>query len=308
MKKSEIRKHYFLDRYVIFSPKRNLRPQKISEEDKARKMAIKESCFFCPEELKEEIKFQIGKGKNWEVAVVPNKFPALTLENKKAYGVQEVIIETPEHNRELPDLSVEHIAKVLEVYDQRLDVLAKIEGIKYVFVFKNDGGKAGASVPHAHSQVYALPIIPPEIQGVSDAVDEYMIKNKSCAFCDIIKKEKEEKTRVAYENKDFIAICPYAGSAPYGVWILPKKHIRSIQYLNKSEIKNLAVTLKHILSKLDDIDIAYNYFLHNSLDNEGHHFRLKVVPRLTIWAGLELGTGVIINPVFPEDAAAFYRK
>ena len=307
MKKSEIRKHYFLDRYVIFSPKRNLRPQSISEEDRQKKENAKECCFFCPEKLEAKPIYKVGKGKKWDIAVIPNKFPALTLENKKAYGKQEIVIEAPEHRKELSDLSIDHISKVLEVYEQRSGYLSKIKDIKYVLVFKNDGGKAGASVPHAHSQIYALPIIPPEIKGISDAIDNYQLNCGRCPFCDVIKKEMKEKARVAYENEHFIAISPYASSSAYGVWIMPKKHIRRIQDLNKNELRCLAQTLKHILKKLDDIDLPYNFFIHNSLDTESHHFRLKVVPRLTIWAGLELGSGIIINPVFPEEAARFYR-
>lgn len=307
MKKSEIRKHYFLDRYVIFSPKRNLRPQKISEEDKQKKEAAKESCFFCPDKLKGKIISSMGEGKKWEIAVIENKFPALTLNNKKAYGKQEVIIETPEHNKEFSDLSTSEIEKVLQIYDQRIEKLSKIKGICYVLVFKNDGGKAGASVPHAHSQVYALPVIPPEIKGISDAIDKYQLNCGRCPFCDVIKKEMKKKVRIAYENEHFIAISPYASSSAYGLWVMPKKHIRRIQDLNKGELNSLAQTLKHTLKKLDDIDLPYNFFIHNSLDTESHHFRLKIVPRLTIWAGLELGSGIVINPIFPEDAAAFYR-
>lgn len=308
MKKSEIRKHYFLDRYVIFSPKRNLRPQSISEEEKKKKEEAKESCFFCPGKIKGKLIYKVGQGKKWDIAVIPNKFPALTLDNKKAFGKQEIVIETPEHRKELSDLSTAQIGKVLQVYDQRIQELSKIRRIKYVLVFKNDGGKAGASIPHAHSQIYALPIIPPEIKSISDTIDDYQLNFGRCPFCDVIKKERKEKVRIAYENEHFIAISPYASSSAYGLWIMPKKHIRRIQDLNKRELSSLAQTLKHTLKKLDDIDLPYNFFIHNSLDTESHHFRLKIVPRLTIWSGLELGSGIIINPVFPEDAARFYRS
>ena len=87
-----------------------------------------------------------------------------------------------------------------------------------------------------------------------------------------------------------------------------KKHKRRIGELSKKELLSLAKTIKHVIGKLDDRDIAYNFFIHNSLDNESHHFRIKIVPRMTVWAGLELGSGIIINPVFPEDAAKFYQE
>lgn len=304
-KRSEIRKHYFLDRYVIYSPKRNLRPRSIREEDRHKREELKENCFFCPEDIEVEIFYTIG-GENWRVASIANKFPALTLDNPKAFGKQEVIVETPEHHKELSDLPIDHIIDVLKAYNQRTEELKMIEGIKYVLVFKNDGGKAGASIPHSHSQIIALPMIPPKITRESDAVDEYYLKNKTCPFCDIVKKEKDSE-RVIYKDKNILAFCPYASSSAYGVWILPIKHKRTLRDFNDKELESLAKAIKLITGKLDENGISYNYFLHNSLDTESHHFKIKVVPRMNIWAGLELGTGVTINPVFPEEAAAFYR-
>jgi len=307
MKQSEIRKHYFLDRYVIFSPKRNLRPRSLTKEEAHKKSIGKEDCFFCPGNLETEITYQVGKGENWKVAVVKNKFPALTMENKKAFGTQEIVLDTPEHNKEISDLPIEHIVDILKTYNQRTEELKKIEGIKYVLVFKNDGGTAGASVPHAHSQIIALPIIPPKIMRESDAVDEYTLRKGSCPHCDIIEKEKDSP-RVVYKDENIIAICPNASSSPHGVWIMPVKHIRNLNNFKEKEYVSLAKALKLITGKLDSDGISFNYFLNNSLDLESHHFKIKIVPRISIWAGLELGTGVVINPIFPEDSAKWYRS
>jgi len=305
MKESEIRKHYFLDRFTIISPTRSLRPQKVckvmTEEER------KQTCFFCPKLNKEKPIYQVSDKKgNWEVKVVENKFPALMLKNPKAYGKQEIVIDTPKHNMEINELSEEHIIKILDTYIQRNKELSKLNGIKYVLIFKNEGGRAGASIPHSHSQIIALPMVPPLVEEETMAVDKYLIEHGTCPYCDIIAAEINS-TRVAWEDEHFIVICPFASESPYGAWFMPKRHVTSIDNLNGAEKLSLAKAIKVILGKLDEIDMPYNYFFHDSLLCENQHMILKLAPRPNIWAGLELGTGIIINSVPPEDAARFYR-
>jgi len=304
--KAEIRKHYFLDQYVIIAPKRVARPNELAEREVPLKSNGSESCIFCPQNQTEPAILEYKERGKWIIRVIDNKFPALTLDNKKAFGKQEVIIETPKHNQELHEMPISHIEKLVDVYAERFLEISQVPGIKYVLVFKNEGGKAGASIAHDHSQVIALPIIPPNIVSESNALDEYRLKNGTCAFCDIIKKELKEKKRVIWCDDQMIAISPYCTSAPYGVWIMPLKHTRTIADMNDAQKKSLAKMLKHILGKLDGINLSYNYFIHNSLELESHHLRIKISPRLNIWGGLELGSGVIINPVSPEDAKEFY--
>lgn len=307
MKESEIRKDYFLDRYVIIAPKRNKRPHKIIRKDEDQL----QDCYFCPQIVdqpgREKVVQEVKEDGKWLIKVIENKFPALSTDNYRAYGKQEVIIETPEHNKELHEFSLEHIVKVLDVYINRYRELKETKGIKYVLVFKNEGGKAGASIPHSHSQVIALPVIPPKLEEEAYAVDDYWEKHHSCPYCDIIKKESGTK-RVIWEDEHLFVLAPYASESPYGAWFIPKRHIRSIEYLHENEKMSFAHAFKKILKKLDDIDVSYNYFFLNSLDAEHHHMILKLSPRPNVWAGLELGTGVIINPVPPEEAAEFYQE
>lgn len=239
--------------------------------------------------------------------VVENKYPALTEDNTRAFGKQEVIIETPLHNKEIHELSIGHIVKILDTYIDRYQTLRKIAGIKYVIVFKNEGGKAGASVAHSHSQIIALPLVPPEIEREYEAYARYEIEKGNCPYCDIIEKERH-KSRVIFEDDNFFVFCPFASQSPYGAWFVPKRHFRHMTEMNGGEKESLAKALKRILAKLDEIDTAYNYFFHNAVYEEDYHMHLKLSPRPNVWAGLELGTGVIINSVAPEDAAKFYRK
>ena len=109
--KSEYRKDYLLDQYVLITPGRARRPRDVNEQTVIKRTP---SCVFCPDNIvKKNIVDQIRSAKKWDVMSVKNIFPAVTLNNPKAYGVQEVIIDTPNHTKELADLSVTHIEKVI---------------------------------------------------------------------------------------------------------------------------------------------------------------------------------------------------
>lgn len=304
MKESEIRKDYFLDRYVIIAPKRNKRPHQVIKKEEE----LSKPCPFCPGQIDAKNVLEIPDEKGgWKVKVIENIFPALTPGNFKAYGKQEVIIETPEHKKELHELSLDHIVEVLDVYIERFVTLSSLKGICYTLVFKNEGGKAGASIPHTHSQVIALPMIPPRLAEEAASMDDYTRTHSSCPYCDIIKSEKGGP-RVIWEDEHLFVLSPYASDSPYGAWFIPKRHVHSIDFLRENEKISFAHALKMTLARLDDIDVPYNYFFQNSLDVEAHHMVLKLAPRPNVWAGLELGTGIVINPVPPEDAAKFYKE
>jgi UDPglucose--hexose-1-phosphate uridylyltransferase len=308
MQNSEIRKDYFLDRYVIIAPKRKKRPQKIVRVDDPDAL----DCTFCPpyvDDPANEKTVYLSKDHNgeWLVRVISNKYPALSLDNPKAYGEQEVIIETPEHNKEIHELSLEHIVEIFNVYINRYKYLSSVKGICHTMVFKNEGGKAGASKPHSHAQVYALPMVPPKLAREAEAIERYTNKHHTCPHCDIIKSEKDGP-RVIWEDEHLFVLAPYASDSPYGAWFIPKRHFPTIDQMNESEKMSLAHAFKMILKRLDDIDISYNYFFQNAVDGYDHHMLIKLAPRPNIWAGLELGTGIIINPIPPEDAAKFYQE
>lgn len=304
MKKSEIRKHYFQDKYVIISPKRGQRPHitKFCTEDEN----AKKDCFMCPGGKVKIIYELPNLNGGWLVRVIKNLYPALTLDNKYAYGKQEIIIESPDHNKEIHELPIDHIKKILDVYSERYESLKKMDKIRYVLVFKNEGGKAGESIDHAHSQVIALPMVPPLIREEINAIDDYTMEHQSCPYCDIIKDEKKSP-RVAWEDKNIFALCPFASEYPYSVWFIPKRHVSSLFDMNQEEKHSLAEAMKHIIGKVESIGLSYNYFFHNSFDDCGHHMVLKLDPRPNVWAGVELGTGIIINSIPPEDAAKFYN-
>ena len=305
MQKSEIRKAYLLNKYVVITPGRLKRPRDVKEQTIIKRIG---NCFFCPDKVdKKNIvdKISVNK-KDWQVLSINNIFPAVTLDNKKAYGQQEVIIETPDHNKELSQLSEKHIKQVLEMYSKRTKKIEKNKKINYILCFKNQGSKAGASIIHAHSQVFASEITPPDVQEELQLAQSYMIKNKTCPYCDIIKKEMKSKRKI-FEDKHIVAFTPYASEYHYEAWIFPKRHVDNITLLNQVELKSFAKALKIILVKLKKLDLSFNYFLHNVVSDKNQHFYLKIQPRDSIWAGVELGSGLVINSISPEAAAKYYR-
>jgi UDPglucose--hexose-1-phosphate uridylyltransferase len=307
--KAEIRKDYIQEKYVIIAPKRGRRPHDI--ERPVERAAGKRECFFCPPKITKAGQTVLTISSNsakepWQIKVIKNKFPTISKDNKKAYGYQEVVVETPDHVKEIEDLSDSHIAKIFEVYAERTRALSKDKKIEYVLIFKNNGGTAGASLQHSHSQIYATQFLPPHLKDKSQKTQAHKLEHGNCVYCDVIKKERKSP-RLVFEDKNIIAFCPWAPMHNYEIWLMPKRHIDNITLLTAGERASLAKILKRVLTKINGINLPYNYYFHQVINDRDQHLYLKVTPRGSVWGGVEIGSGLIINPIPPEDAAAYYR-
>ncbi|MCX6795991.1 MAG: galactose-1-phosphate uridylyltransferase [Candidatus Falkowbacteria bacterium] len=303
--KSEIRKSYLQNKYVIITPSRAQRPRDIKEQTVIERTA---ACPFCSENINEKnILAEIKLNKNSRILSIKNIFPAVSLDNPKAYGAQEVVIETPSHTKELAELNETEIEQVLRMYASRTAAISQNKKIEYILCFKNQGSKAGASIVHAHSQIFATSILPPDIHEELSLAQSYKIEHGTCPYCDIIAKELPSERKI-FEDKFIAAFTPYASEYHYEAWIFTKRHLDNITKLNDEEFKSFAKILKRLLLKLQKLDLSYNFFLHQVISNQDQHFYLKIQPRDSIWAGIELGSGLVINSVLPEEAAKYYRK
>jgi len=303
--KAEIRKSYFLNKYVIITPVRALRPKEMKE-----KIIVepKSKCPFCPKNIaKQNVLDKIGDNKNWQVLSLKNIFPAVTLDNSSAYGWQEVIIDTPRHNLELSDLDDTQIEKILTMYARRTAIISQNKKVDYILCFKNQGQKAGASLIHSHSQIFASKILPPDIVEELELARKYQARKKTCPYCDILKEEGKSPRKI-FVDKNIFAFAPYASEYHYEAWIFTKRHLDNITKLNQDELKSLAHVLKRILLKLQTLNLSYNYFMHQVISNQHQHFYMKIQPRDSVWAGIELGSGLVINSIPPELAAAYYKN
>ncbi|MDD2807246.1 MAG: galactose-1-phosphate uridylyltransferase [Patescibacteria group bacterium] len=312
MKKSELRKDYIQDKYVIIAPRRGRRPHDIEKPIRVTPPK-KEQCIFCPGKIQRAgtivklDKKTVEANEPWAIAVIKNRFPSVSVSNPKAYGRQEVVVETPDHLKEIEELPVARIAEILNVYAERTSAISKDKKINYILIFKNNGGAAGASLQHAHSQIFATQFLPPHLEDKSQKMQDHRLKYGDCVYCHVIGKERKSPRLVA-EDKNIIAFCPWASLHNYEIWIMPKRHVDNISLLTAKERVSFAKILKSILGKINDLDLPYNYYFHQVIHDRDQHFYMKVTPRGSVWAGVEIGSGLIINPIPPEEAAKFYRK
>lgn len=308
MTRPEIRQDFIHDRVVIIAPGRKKRPHDFPQTTIVREDKGPSSCIFCPAQLKNtKALYTVGHGLHWKVKVIKNIFPIVSPENKNTYGYQEVVIDTPDHNVEFADLSVEHMATILEVFGKRIRALEKDPKIKYILTFKNHGGKAGASIAHAHSQIFASSFLPPHIVDKRKRAEGYQIQKGSCFYEDIMTKERRHKIRWIGGDEHVGVFCPYASSYNYEAWILPWRHVDNLSNITAAERRSLASHLKRLLQRLETIGLPYNLFAHQVVKDKDEHLYFRVAPRGDVWAGLELGSRLIVNTVPPEDAAKFYR-
>lgn len=330
----EIRKDIASGSWVIIAAERAKRPETFTLEKLEKKKKKVDNCPFCsghehmtpPEVLAIRKNTSAPDEPGWDVRVIPNKFPALAFcEDKEcekqgifefmtANGVHEVIIETPDHEISPGKLPVEHVKKIVDSYYYRYLELEKDLEIKYIQIFRNHGQEAGASIEHPHSQIIALPVLPPSLKQEMEAARNYYFQEKRCVYCEMMEEELEQGERVIMQNRDFTAFIPYAARFPFETWILPKRHQSSFSEITMDERQSLADILHDILSRLWDYlnDPPYNYYLHTSPTGYNqipdYHWHFEIVPKLTTAAGFELGAGMFINISNPEASAEFMRK
>ncbi len=303
MKKAEIRKDYLTNRFVIIAPGRNKRPYQY-----AQKIFVShDDSPFTPDKIKKERIFDtIGSAAN-RIVAISNIFPAVTPSNKKAYGYQEVVVETPNPNLRLSDLSANQIKDIFIMYQRRTKALLKKAKINYVLCFKNEGSEAGASISHAHSQIFATEVVPPRVVETRERLNEYRIEHGHSFYKDIITKEMKSSRRV-HQDKNVAVFCPYASAYENEVWIITKREVTDITKLNSEEIASIAKSLSKILKALQKINAPYNYFFHSLKGSSSEHLCVRIQPRAHIWSGVELDSSMTVNWVAPEDAAKMYRK
>jgi len=288
----------------------------------------KKNCPFCwgnesmtPPEIIAHRKYGPENSPGWTVRVVSNKFPALRIEgdlNKEAIGMfdmmngigaHEVIIDTPDHFRDMADLNYAETEEIIWTYLARSVDLRRDRRFKYILIFKNYGKSAGASLEHPHSQLIALPIVPKRVNEEIDGAGKYYEYKERCAFCDMVREEKEEKDRAIYEDDKFIAFCPYVSRFPYEVWVLPKKHGSDFTSMPRDHVPSLAKALRDSLARIKSLlqDPPYNFIIHtspiNGHEREDYHWHIEIMPKLGKVAGFEWGSGFYINPVPPDLAA-----
>lgn len=255
----------------------------------------------------------------WQIRVVPNMYPAVELQqsvewNEPALGAHEVIIESARHLDRMSALSVDELQAVLAAYAQRLSHWHNDGRFGYGLIFKNQGPRAGASLSHVHSQLMALPAVPPAVERESQRARNDFEEHGNCSYCRLGEAERAAGERLVLDRDGFLAFCPYASLQPLEVWLQPAEHEPWFERPARADaLQRLSRALGELFRKLEAAvpEAAYHLLLRTAPwrpDVEPWcHWRIELLPRSSALAGLELATGIHINPLAPERAASQLR-
>lgn len=326
----ELRKDPIVGRWVIIAPDRLTRPQNINDTQELLSEGFDPFLEGHEDATTPEIMAYRTSGQpnqpGWRVRVVPNKFPAVTVEGElekrgvgiydmmTGIGAHEVIIECPHRESNMSRLTVDNIREVFWVYHDRLVDLKRDQRLVHGLIFKNKGARAGASLDHAHSQLIVSPIVPITIQEELDGAEKFYNYRGRSIFADMIQQELSSKDRIVLDSEHFIVMCPYASRFPFETWVIPKQQSSHFEDITQPVIDDLGTVMKTLLIKLDHglDDPAYNYILHSApfsaKDLPHYRWHIEIFPRMSRVAGFEWGSGFYINAVPPEEAAKFLRE
>lgn len=294
-------------RWVLSVPGRAARPQSFAGPVGAP--TARAHCPFCPgheHETPPEVA-RTGAGEpdapGWRVRVVPNLYPIVGGPGGAA-GAHEVVIFTPAHDRSFGFLSDDEAVEALTVLRDRVRHHLG-EGCAYVQAAVNHGPAAGASIEHPHAQVIALDVVPPavvtELERVASAADDLIAAALASA----------PGRALTVEGGPAPAWCPGASSAPYEMRIAHRSTRARFDEATDAEVAVVARTARVAVARLAAVvgDASYNLVIHTAPPGPVgfFHWYVEVRPRLTVPAGFELGTGIDVNVVAPEDAAAQLR-
>ncbi len=313
--------------WVIFAPSRTKRPDDFASSSD-REEPTSDRCPFCPghEDMTPAEIAAFRDGDRWSVRVVPNKFPALRIEEPQerhedgrlfrfmgGCGAHEVIIDSPDHDTPLALQPVDQIVRILSMMQERYIDLMRDSRFQAVVIFKNHGEGAGTSLAHPHCQLIATPVAPRMLRHKLAIATQYFDQTGRCLYCDLMGHELEAQERVLVENEHFVAVLPYASHVPFETWISPRQRQSSFRWLDPALQKPLACVLKDVLSRLHfglgnpNYNLTINTSPRGEEDSEYFSWHIQILPRLTTPAGFELGSGMSINTMLPEDATSFLR-
>jgi UDPglucose--hexose-1-phosphate uridylyltransferase len=273
----------------------------------------------------------------WTVRAVPNLFPALQPElaeggeqlaggsqlaeeqdplasgrgmpslfvARPAVGAHEVIINTPRPVGSLVELGPDGLAIAMDAWRARMRAH---DGSVYVHLIVNEGVEAGASLPHTHAQMYALPFVPALIARERERFTAYNERTQGRNLLgDVLQEEVRLRERIVAIDDEAVVICPFASRSPYELMLIPRSprpRFEDDGPLGAALLHNALSRLQRALGGMPPL----NAWVRTAPSGAGQFcWHVDVLPRLAHLAGLEMGTGVFLNIVPPEIAAATLR-
>ncbi|MEP7162487.1 MAG: DUF4921 family protein [Candidatus Moraniibacteriota bacterium] len=322
---SELRQDLVTGDWVIIATARAKRP-----DDFARQERVSHDdgpdIFSDPEasgQEKDVLIYRRDDGE-WSLRVFPNKYPAVSRGRSvhqlsegpyfamSGVGYHEVIV-TRDPVRHLALLDTWQVAEVIDCFQERYLALMNKESVNYIQIFHNHGKEAGASIPHPHSQLMAIPIISPYAESILAGADQFYKSHRRKVYGVMLEHEKEVGKRIVYENDDFVVFAPYASRAAFELWVMGKRPNPYFERITDEEKFSVADALQKALFSLYQGlgDPAYNFYLYtapaNGRDYPHFQWHIQILPKTSTWGGFELATGVEISTIQPEVATEFLR-
>ena len=240
-------------------------------------------------------------------------------------GADEIVIETPEHNRKLEDLTDDQILLVMQAWGQRVEDLKRDSRFKYVSIYKNYGPLAGQEGSHAHSQITATTFMPRRVLYELRAAREWFNEKERCVFCDIVKQEERQAKRIVDTQGEYVAMCPYASRVPYETWVLNRRHNYMFEQPRPgTNRRDLAALLRRIIRRIRLIAPAYHLVVHTSPNTnysksesslqywktiaDDYHWHIEILPIVETRSKSYSIKEVYYNAILPEEAAERLRK
>ena len=295
----------------------------VASHRQSRPQMPKDWCPFCP-----------GSGKvpdeGFTVLRYMNDFPALSqtppapddvetglFHTAPAYGRCEVLLYSDQHAKTLGELSIPHVHQLARLWQECFRDMAADEKIKYVYIFENRGEAVGVTMPHPHGQAYGYSFIPKKLADEIASSSEYYQQNGRCLFCDVLQEEIRDARRILFANDSFYAYVPFFSPIAYGVHIMARRHVASLDQMNEKVICDLGEMVRACAGIYDSLfDMAFPYMMcmHNAPVNgenvdPSFHFHIEFFPPLRaadkqqFFASSETGAGAWCNPTAPEQKA-----
>jgi len=332
---SEFRKHPVSGEWSVVASGRKKRPHQFAKEKNLP--TPRKDCPFEEYGSSSHVEPLLVLGPNgnvlvdgpaqrdWFVQVIPNKFPAFVPDIdvkdhkvgpytvRSGYGYHEVLIMR-EHERHWRDYTKREAAAIFRAYQMRYQELAPLPGVKYVALFHNFGPDAGASIYHPHSQIMAIPVVPRDVHRSYAGSERYYDEHGRYAHSELIRWERRKGERIVYENDTMVVYCPFASRATFEMRLFPKRRTADFGDATEQELADAGDALAHVLRQLAKKlgNPSFNFFMHTATQanmelQKHYHWHIEILPKVSIWAGFEVGTGIEITTVDPAEAAAMLR-
>ena len=228
-------------------------------------------------------------------------------------GSWQTILAPAGHHESLADTTAQIAFELLAHAREQINVARAAGQTEYLAVVHNWGRQAGSFTDHLCLDFYDLPHIPHRIGEELGGAARYVIREGGCPFCRLVRDEPANGSRLVHEDAASVSFAPYASRSPFELWVVPRHHAADFGTATDVQLASAAETLQRVLSRLALLDSPpLNLILHTAplreRVDETYHWHWEIHPRLREIAGLELGTGLPVNPVSPEEAVAELRR